>query len=440
MSSYRSAVGLLFVFLASCSAPAKDSGDEGILAKDSGGGSGDETAPGDEGGVTPEEGGLLVEVGTPEGGGTTCFGADPDCDMDGYPASKDCNDKDGTINPDAYDFKGDMVDNDCDGTVDNPVETCDPSTTSTTPLDFARAADLCPQHSISKKTGKPFDPVASAEFGKAGSSITRTSATKILAKFGDNAARMGGSLFGMQSGPILSADPRGSMAMDLFPVSGACGVIPLNADDCKSLSNGTVLGAASVQDYQEVRMFIRVPSNANAMSFDFAFFSTEFNEYWNSPFNDAFFVIVTGKKVMGQNVAKDAAGKAITVNSGFFQLCPAPPGPSGVKSPAALTNCVGVDGDATKSIFGTLKNTHFDGREAPGGTTDDTTSTKYIYGGGSGWLTTKFAVEPGESMVVRFMVMDTSDGVLDSAAIVDNIRWDKAPPKVPTGEVERPPK
>ena len=35
---------------------------------------------------------------------------------------------------------------------------------------------------------------------------------------------------------------------------------------------------------------------------------------------------------------------------------------------------------------------------------------------------------------------DAADGVLDSAAIVDNIRWDKAPPKVPTGEVERPPK
>jgi len=26
------------------------------------------------------------------------------------------------------------------------------------------------------------------------------------------------------------------------------------------------------------------------------------------------------------------------------------------------------------------------------------------------------------------------------APCVDNIRWDKAPPKVPTGEVERPPK
>jgi len=32
--------------------------------------------------------------------------------------------------------------------------------------------------------------------------------------------------------------------------------------------------------------------------------------------------------------------------------------------------------------------------------------------------------------------VDTSDGKLDSAAIV---RWEKAPPKVPTGEVERPP-
>lgn len=439
MSSHRSAVGLVFVLLAtSCSSASKDGSDDNTFGKDTGVVPGEETTPGDETGMMPDEGGFVVEVGTPEGGTVTCVGSDPDCDKDGYPASKDCNDKDGTINPDAYDFKGDMIDNDCDGTVDNPVESCDPSTTSTTPLDFARAADLCPQHSISAKTGKPYDPVANAEFGKAGSSITRTSATKILGTFGDNMPRMGTSLFGMQSGPILSADPRGSMAMDLFPVSGACGVIPLNSDDCKSLSNGTG-GLANVSDYQEVRMFIRVPSNAQAMSFDFAFFSSEFNQYWNSPFNDAFFVIVTGKKVMGQNVAKDATGKAITVNSGFFQLCPKAPGPSGLDATkkAALTNCVGVDGDATKSIFGTLKGTHFDGDKY--GANDVESSGKYIYGGGSGWLTTKFAVEPGESMVVRFMVMDTSDGVLDSAAIVDNIRWDKAPPKVPTGEVERPP-
>ena len=65
---------------------------------------------------------------------------------------------------------------------------------------------------------------------------------------------------------------------------------------------------------------------------------------------------------------------------------------------------------------------------------------KYIYGGGSGWLTTKFGVEPGETMTLRFMVMDTGDGALDSAAIIDHITWEKAPPKTATGETDRPPR
>jgi hypothetical protein len=116
-------------------------------------------------------------------------------------------------------------------------------------------------------------------------------------------------------------------------------------------------------------MFIRVPSHAKSVTFDFAFFSTEFNEYWNSRFNDAFFALVTSKKIAGMNVAKDSKGLALTVNSGFFQLCPAPP----------------VRGRRRRSE-----------QEHP----------RHAQG---------------------------------HAAMVDNIRWEKAPPKVPTGEVERPP-
>ena len=43
-------------------------------------------------------------------------------------------------------------------------------------------------------------------------------------------------------------------------------------------------------------------------------------------------------------------------------------------------------------------------------------------------------------MTLRFMVMDTGDGALDSAAIIDHITWEKAPPKTATGETDRPPR
>ena len=51
----------------------------------------------------------------------------------------------------------------------------------------------------------------------------------------------------------------------------------------------------------------------------------------------AFFVLVTSKNFQGTNVAKDQNGLAVTVNSGFFQLCPVAPGPSGlqVRPPSA---------------------------------------------------------------------------------------------------------
>ena len=39
--------------------------------------------------------------------------------------------------------------------------------------------------------------------------------------------------------------------------------------------------------------------------------------------------------IANANVAKDAKGLAITVNSGFFQLCPKAPGPAGMVPPSS---------------------------------------------------------------------------------------------------------
>ena len=411
----------------------------------------------------PDGGGLNVgDSLPPTEGGSSCSSGD--CDKDGYIAGKDdCNDLDGTINPEAYDFSDDKVDNDCDGTVDNPVTDCAP-TPSANPQDFARAADLCAQRSKTK-AGAVFDPLVKAEWwsSKVGGGFIPTSsiaagnthptAVLITPAFGGNAARMGKSLIGLASGPWATTDPGkrppSAVGLDGATSSGVanpCTAIPLDDAGCKSLTNGTTpIIPLSVNDYTELRISIKVPSNAQAMLFDFSFFSSEFSEFWHTSFNDAFFALATTSKFTNANVAKDSTGSAITVNSGFFQLCPKPPGPSGLANPTSITNCVGVGGDATKSIFGTLVGTNYDG--AGIGSSDDTImssasgsgSKKYIYGGGSGWLTTKFAVTPGETITLRLMIMDTSDAILDSAAIVDHMTWEKAPPKTATGETDRPP-
>src|SRR6266571_1363233 len=80
------------------------------------------------------------EAGAPDASfdlGSLC-GHD-DCDGDGYSIHDgDCNDNSVQVGPEAYDFTGDGIDNDCNGTVDDPVETCEtiPMMAPGSPADF----------------------------------------------------------------------------------------------------------------------------------------------------------------------------------------------------------------------------------------------------------------------------------------------------------------
>jgi hypothetical protein len=164
------------------------------------------------------------------------------------------------------------------------------------------------------------------------------------------------------------------------------------------------------------------------MHFDFAFFSSEFNQWWDSAANDAFFALVSNKTYSGTNVATDAHGLAVTINSGFFQLCPASPGPAGISESASLVQCDGLSGSADAGILGTLVGTGYDGAAT---STNDTAKavdgSLYVYGGGSGWLTTAFTVTPKEELQLRIVIMDTFDGLKDSVVLVDNMGWGAEP-------------
>jgi hypothetical protein len=390
-------------------------------------------------------------AGFQDGGGPS-FCPNDDCDGDGYPSSIDCNDTDPNVNPDAYDFSGDGIDNDCDGVVDDPVESCEtvPSQAPGSPGDFARAADLCPQRSKTRE-GKVFDPLIRAEWGKVKGygpgqriyvSDTKMQQVNIVSSFGANQPRRGRTMIGLATGPWNAPDPRSSPALDEagFHLNDACGDIPLAAGDCAALSNGAPAGGVSVQDWAELRLWLKVPSNARSLAFDLSFFSTEFNQFWNASLNDTFLVLVTSKTLAGQNMAKDGSGRAISVNSGFFQLCPPAPGPPGLTADKseALQSCVGIDGDAARGILGSLRGTGYDGAAVG---TDDTVlaanGNKYVYGGGTGWLTAKIPVVPRDEIQVRVIVHDTFDGLKDSAVLVDAFRW---MPDEASGVARPPPK
>jgi hypothetical protein len=379
---------------------------------------------------------------TPDGGADSGLFANcghPDCDGDGYTTPADCNDADPRINPEAFDFPGDGVDNDCDGVVDDPVLTCEtiPASSPGSPEDFARAADLCAQHAITN-AGTVFDPLVHASWGQVQglgpgetlwTSQTKPTQVAIASTFGQNQPRQGKTMAGLANGLWATSDPRSDPALDPagFHINDACSDIPLTGQDCASLTDGTPAGAVSVQDWAELALTVKIPTNVQTAVFDFAFFSSEFNQWWSSAANDSFFVLVTSQGFQGQNVAKDANGLAITINSGFFQLCPAPPGPPGLSADksAALETCVGVAGDAAQSILGTLAGTGYDGAAlGPNDTANAVSGAEYVYGGGSGWLTAKFPVVPGETLQMRVIIADTFDGLKDSAVLFDALRWE----------------
>jgi len=371
-----------------------------------------------------------------------------DCDHDGYDRDVDCNDNDPLVNPDAYDFVGDGIDNDCDGKIDDPVLHCEtiPASAPGSPLDFARAADLCPQISLTH-TGKPFDPVVAAAFGQiqglslpdAGTLFTSTTKNEqinIVSSFGQNKPQLGQTLFGISNGPWGTGTPRSSPALDPagFHLANACSDIPLLGDDCLALTGNMSAANVSVQDWGELRLNVQVPVNASGMSFDFSFFSSEFNQWWQSSANDAFFALVTSKTIKGTNIAKDSAGRAVTVNSSFFQVCPeTSEAPADLQNSQALAQCVGVSG--TAMVPGTLTGTGYDGAGAGGAdasaandTVQSITGQTYIYGGGTGWLTAAFPVTPGEQLELRIVIMDTFDGIKDSVVLVDGFTWQPMAP------------
>ena len=292
-----------------------------------------------------------------------------DSDGDGYSGCNDCNDADPNINAGALEIPGDKLDNNCNGGVDEPAPSCDPGMNffGVNANDYAAGLDICPNQFF-----------VSAAFP----TLADNRAHSVAPSYGILMPK------GAKSLTVLSTGIAAAVGQPQYvdPQDGTKyqNVVPnpyLMGKNCGGNDSLTV------NDMTELKLTLKVPTNAKSFSFDFYFLSTEYPEWVCSQFNDKFLALLASKSFNG-NISFDAKGQPVTINNAFFT----------VTKPADLRD-TGYERIAV-GIFGQQQ-----------------------AGAGTGWLTTTSPVTPGETITLRFIVFDEGDHVLDSAVLLDNFRW-----------------
>jgi hypothetical protein len=387
-----------------------------------GGGTGSDPL-GDEG--TPKDAGR-TDAKVPDAGslptGSTCSStANQDSDDDGFtPAQGDCNDCSSKVNPGAYDFPNDNVDDDCSGSAAKASDApCDEGLkiSSSDAQDAARAIGLC---SFTDASSKAWG-VISARFTDANGTgkMVDPSAAGLLPTFGAAKPVSGDAFLALSSGVARAPGQDGfTPACDEFgsacvPLLGCAGGgtpppgYPKESSTCHSAAVTNIFQPGTqIFNQAALELTIRVPVNAASLSFDSIFYTSEYPKYICSPYND-FYVVFKEPKPAGVddgNIVFDSNSDPIGVNTGLLSVCD----PS-TQDPAAAKQFECAGGTAL------LKGTGYGAEEADCGGKQGGAST--------GWLHTTAPVKGGETITIRFAVWDTNDPELDSTVLIDNFQW-----------------
>ena len=364
---------------------------------------GDPNADNDGDGFTPEQGDCndgdgSIYPGAPE----QCDGKDHDCDGtpnepcdidgDGYTVGgvngegKDCNDGEKLVNPGAFEVVGNNVDDNCDGRIDEVTPPCDGNINQKDAMSYAGAIELCgpwaakatwvggpdlKQHAVLPDFGTRYKPKTGANF--------------IVLSSGIAADRDDAGYADPQPGTeFANADVQNPAPMNTK--NNVCG---MNVSD-----------ELNVHDYIELKLTLKVPTNAQSFSFNFLFVSAEYPEWVGSEFNDKFLALLDSHSYRG-NISFDKNKNPITVNVGFFSVCDSAP------------ICDGAKTNTCKQSISELGGTGYE--------LDD--GTGIPMGGGTSWLTSTAPVTRGETATLRFIQFDEGDRILDSAVVLDNFQW-----------------
>lgn len=318
------------------------------------------------------------------------------------------------VNPGAYEFVGNNVDDDCDPATLDSMAPAACSTvskfTGVQPADIAKAMDLCQFTVIKPPKAQRKWGVVDSEFVFADGSAPDVFALADMENFqaavlvnygtGGIGPKKGATMAGISNGRMRDKNDTGYVAPNNGTLFGEVGNPPavyLAAHGgqlpASASCNGVCPAGSGANDSINVKLTVRVPTNALSFSYHFRFFTAEYWTWSCTVFNDFYLALLTtgaGGIPADKNISFDSLNNPVSVNNGFFDVC--------VKQGCYMC----------PSGNKPLKNTGMD---------------VFNTGGGTEWLLTSAPILPGEDMVLELMVFDVSDTAFDSLALLDNFSW-----------------
>jgi hypothetical protein len=397
-----------------------------------GGGVGGATSSaGGSGGGTTASGGAGGGGGTTTTtGSTTTTGGAGDLDQDGdgwTPNQGDCCDttngcqKPELVNPGAFEYLNNSVDDDCDATtLDNVLPNdCggNPLETPTASDALIRAMDLCRTTTEAPALPEKTWGVISTELVLADGTLAPNDLqVGVLGAYGDNVKpKLGATMAAISSGTARAMNDPGFVHPKNGKQPGQNGNFNANTTSgapadflaehggnmpsgCGPICSGNACTTA--YDSVNLKARIRVPTNAKGFSYMLKFYSAEYPQYLCKEFNDFFLTLVDSQLVgqpnqipLDKNIAFDSAKSLVSVNNALLNVC------------VSQGNVTCTD---QTELIGT-------GMGGWGNALDD--------GGGTEWLTNDAVAKPGETMEIRFVIWDAGDHNVDSLVLLDKFTW-----------------